>query len=91
MNTYPLPNPFPIRPDLFPESADYRGLLPESRSTVREADPSLDPFSERHLHCVWFDDRLRPSPLRTARGEELRILSPGRWNLESGPDFLDAE
>lgn len=91
MNTYPLPDAFSIPPDSFPHSAAYRRLLPESRSRVREADPTLDPFSERHLHCVWFDDRLRPTPLRTVRGEELRILSPGRWNLESGPDFLDAE
>lgn len=47
-------------------------------------------WTERHLQCVWFDDRLRPGLLHTRRGEPIRVLDPGRWNLESGPDFLDA-
>lgn len=46
--------------------------------------------SERHLQCVWFDPRLRPSRLRTAEGESVCVVHPGRWNLEAGPDFRDA-
>jgi len=47
-------------------------------------------WTERHLQCVWFDDRLRPEHLTTTDGECLIVDSPGRWNLEAGPDFLDA-
>ena len=47
-------------------------------------------FSERHLQCIWCDERLRPGQLRTTDGEELLVEYPGRWNLEAGPDFLGA-
>ncbi|MFC1498829.1 DUF2851 family protein [Verrucomicrobiota bacterium] len=48
------------------------------------------PYSERHLQCVWYDQRLRPGVLYSNNGKEIVIEDPGRWNLESGPDFLDA-
>ncbi len=47
-------------------------------------------WTERHLQCVWFDERLRPARLVTSDGEVIVVESPGRWNLEAGPDFLDA-
>lgn len=78
--------------DRFPLSREYRGFVSLGPATTREPEPSLvDPFTERHLHCVWYDERLRPASLVTARGEPLRVLRPGRWNFEAGPDFLDAE
>jgi len=48
-------------------------------------------WSERHLQCLWFDDQHRPADLILSSGEKLTVLSPGRWNLEAGPDFLDAK
>ena len=48
------------------------------------------PVSERHVQAIWFDGRLRPEPLRTTDGAEVRVVDPGSWNLESGPDFHDA-
>lgn len=47
-------------------------------------------WSERHLQCVWYDERLRPD-LKTDAGERIVVVQPGRWNLEAGPDFLGAE
>lgn len=79
------------RPQPFAAADHYLQFCRTRPAGVAEAPPSLDPFSERHLHCVWYDDRLRPSPLKTERGEDLQILHPGKWNQESGPDFLDAE
>lgn len=77
--------------DRFPLAQSYRELLPEMPRRVREPDPRLrDPFTERHLHCIWYDDALRPGALKTLRGEEVRIVRAGRWNFEAGPDFLDA-
>lgn len=70
---------------------DYRHIYNQHNGRVAEAEPTLDPFTEKHLHCIWFDDRLRPEILQTERGEDVRILHPGKWNQESGPDFLDAE
>ncbi|MGA0333354.1 MAG: DUF2851 family protein, partial [Kiritimatiellia bacterium] len=75
----------------FPEAVSYRQFCTGHAGQVAEAGPGLDPFTERHLHCIWFDPRLRPDSLQTERGEEIRILHPGKWNQEKGPDFLDAE
>ncbi len=75
----------------YPLASDYHRLPTRGRTLLHEPPPTLDPFTERHLHCVWYDDRLRPNDLATARGEPLRILRPGRWNQESGPDFLGGE
>ena len=47
-------------------------------------------WSERHLQCLWADERLRPGKLRDVTGTSIEVVSPGRWNLEAGPDFLDA-
>ena len=48
------------------------------------------PVTERHVQAIWYDAGLRPDGLRTADGADLRVVDPGVWNLESGPDFRDA-
>lgn len=48
------------------------------------------PVSERHVQALWYDGGLRPESLRTVDGLEVRVLDPGTWNLEAGPDFRDA-
>jgi hypothetical protein len=48
------------------------------------------PYKERHLQCVWFDAALRPGTLKTEQGDVVIVEHPGQWNLEDGPDFLDA-
>lgn len=50
----------------------------------------LPPVSERHVQAIWYDGRLRPEALRTTAGAEIRVVDPGMWNLEAGPDFRDA-
>jgi hypothetical protein len=51
------------------------------------ARPSL---RERIVRCIWFDQSLATDKLRTDDGRKLRVLSPGWWNLEAGPDFRNA-
>ena len=48
------------------------------------------PITERHVQAIWFDPSLRPPVLRTARGGEVKVVDPGIWNLEAGPDFRRA-
>lgn len=76
----------------FPRSAEYRALRERAASVVREPRPDAAgfAFTERHLQCVWYDDAYRPSPLLSTDGEEITVRHPGRWNLEAGPDFMDA-
>ncbi len=77
----------------FPRASRYHELrAPGGGGRVRERrppDPDF-PFAERHLRCVWFDAEHRPPILHAGNGEEVRVESPGRWNVEAGPDFLDA-
>ncbi len=75
---------------LFPRASWYAGLADGPADRVREAGPAPFAYSERHLQCVWYDRRLRPARLLTTRGEAVLVLSPGRWNLQPGPDFLGA-
>lgn len=48
-------------------------------------------IGEAVLQRIWAEGCFRKEGLRTASGEPLRILSPGRWNRNEGPDFLGAE
>jgi hypothetical protein len=77
---------------VFALADEYRRLLPPLPRTVHEPHGRDGAFrhTERHLQCVWFDPGLRPAVLTTAAGETVDVESPGRWNLEAGPDFLDA-
>ena len=89
---------YPAHADLFefdaafPRAKAYRsdgraaGLVREACTAAR----SNETFSERHLQCIWFDPSLRPQNLKTAEGESVRVVQPGSWNLEAGPDFLRA-
>ncbi len=75
----------------FAAADTYRALTSAPCACIRQS-PAASGFShtERHLQCIWFDAALRPAGLRTRDGETVTVISPGRWNLEAGPDFLDA-
>lgn len=76
---------------LFARSCRYQALaLPAGTGIKEGAPPSSFPWSERHLRCVWADPALRPSVLTGMDGRTVSVVNPGRWNLEAGPDFLDA-
>ena len=75
-------------------SDGYRRLLDslpgisEPGSDYHAAAPSS--VRERIVRCIWFDQTLATDRLRTDDGRKLRVLSPGWWNLEAGPDFRNA-
>ena len=74
----------------FPRAGHYRqttvtGLLREPPTGFQSF-----PYRERHLQCLWADTRYRPDLLLTTEGESVEIEHPGEWNLEAGPDFLNA-
>jgi len=82
----------PDRPDYFPRASAYAGDPADSMANIRDprtGGRSYD-YSERHLQAIWFDPRWRPAVLLTSQGEEIRVESPGLWNLEAGPDFTGA-
>ena len=81
---------FPTLEICFPRAANYRNgttsdVVCESAAPFRHF-----PYRERHLQCLWVDQRLRPDKLMTSEGEAITVEHPGDWNLEAGPDFLNA-
>ena len=50
----------------------------------------MTPITERHVQAIWYDAELRPKRLRTRRGSEVTVISPGEWNHGAGPDFRNA-
>ncbi len=48
------------------------------------------PISERLIQAIWANQIFDTSHLQTRNGKLLRIIHPGRWNGEGGPDFTDA-
>ena len=72
---------------------EYARLAAAQPSAVREPHTRYRSgfhWTERHLQCLWFDARYRPSPFPLPGGETVTVLDPGQWNLEAGPDFLNA-
>jgi len=47
--------------------------------------------SEKVIQRVWLQQAFSQEKLRTESGQTLRILEPGAWNLQEGPDFRDAK
>lgn len=73
-------------------SSEHSGCALCGYGVVRESSACYGdrPCTERDVQCIWYDSRWRPDSLVTHLGEAVTVLEPGRWNLESGPDFLDA-
>ena len=77
----------------FPLADEYARLLSAQTSAVREPSARYRSgfhWSERHLQCLWFDAHYRPAQFPLPGGETVAVLDPGEWNLEAGPDFINA-
>ncbi len=62
-----------------------------ARETGRKPGRGSGQMSEHTLQCVWYDHLFSAEDLRTREGHTLRILSPGWWNHQEGPDFKGAQ
>ena len=60
----------------------------ETRLLLRERGGPHPP--ERLLQSVWHHQRLQRDQLQTVDGRPVRVLHPGFWNHEAGPDFRGA-
>lgn len=81
-----------------PETSSLYARLRSARRSRRLLEPLVDaalheggpPPPERWLQQVWRHQRVVRAGLRLADGSPVRILHPGFWNREPGPDFLGA-
>lgn len=60
--------------------------------TVQEVQGLYGPFSvsEKIIQKIWLQGDFYQRDLRTASGKRLKVLGPGRWNMNEGPDFKEA-
>ena len=65
-------------------------VLKASTAASAQLFSSRLPVSERHVQAIWYDPSLRPAAIETQDGRSVRVIDPGAWNVESGPDFRDA-
>ncbi len=71
---------------------DFYSARPRDRiaaSKFLEGDREGKP-RELFLQRVWQQQRLLRQELTTCDGRKLRVLHPGFWNREAGPDFREA-
>lgn len=47
-------------------------------------------IAEKLVQSIWLDQRLRRDKLITSGGEKVEVFSPGKWNSEPGPDFVQS-
>ncbi|MBI3877619.1 MAG: DUF2851 family protein [Verrucomicrobia bacterium] len=52
--------------------------------------PQSETPPERLLQAIWQHQRIARDRLRTLDGQPVRVLHPGFWNHEAGPDFRGA-
>lgn len=74
--TFPAPN-------FYGEWRERSGLAPRLREHA-------DNPPERLLQSVWFHQRILRDKLVTLDGRAVRVLHPGFWSYEGGPDFRGA-
>ncbi len=48
-------------------------------------------MTERLLQFIWQFQYFNQSHITTTTGEEIKILHPGKYNTQQGPDFLDGK
>lgn len=70
--------------------AFYSGWLSRSRDGDGASLHEGVTPPERWMQQIWRHQRLRRGELRCADGRPVRVLHPGFWNREPGPDFRGA-
>jgi hypothetical protein len=55
------------------------------------SNKKLPPVTEKLLQYIWQFQYFTKSYLKTAKGEQLQIILPGKLNANQGPDFLEAQ
>jgi hypothetical protein len=85
------PSPWsPIHWDGEKETPYLRWRLARWKSRREGFHEATPPVAERLLQQVWHHQRLKRAELRDTQGSWVRVLHPGFWNQEAGPDFTGA-
>ena len=63
----------------------------EFREVDKVYEPDFDKIDEDFVQKLWNGQRFFHANLISIDGKDIRVLKPGVWNREEGPDFMHAE
>lgn len=63
----------------------------EFREIDQVFEPDFDRIDEDFVQKLWNGQRFFNANLISIDGKDIRVLKPGVWNREEGPDFMHAE
>lgn len=69
----------------------YQYTPGEFREVDQVFEPDFDKIDEDFVQKIWNAQRFINPNLISISGKEIRVLKPGVWNHEDGPDFMHAE
>lgn len=61
------------------------------RDIDQVSEPNFEKIGEDFVQKLWNTQRFINADLLSIDGKEVRVLKPGVWNREEGPDFMHAE
>jgi len=67
----------------------YQNLLENLPTEVCDFTQQYRFLTERHIQAIWLEQKYFKG-LTTTAGENIKVISPGIWNGDAGPDFLKA-
>jgi hypothetical protein len=74
----------------FPLAYLYPSTVLDAVGVAEPEVSSVADIPEKLVCCLWFEPRWRPERLETLDGRQLVVHSPGQWNRQAGPDFVQA-
>ena len=66
-------------------------LLKQFREINETYKPDLDKMDEAFVQKLWHEQRFFDTNMDAIDGRRIRVLKPGIWNHNEGPDFMHAE
>ena len=73
------------------DALEYASFLKKLREVDQVFEPDFNRIQEDFVQKLWDTQRYFNANLTSIDGQEIRVLKPGVWNHEEGPDFMHAE
>ena len=73
------------------DRAEVERLFKRFREINETYHPDLDKMDEAFVQKLWHEQRFFHTGMKAIDGRAIRVLKPGVWNHNEGPDFMHAE
>lgn len=73
------------------DTAKIEHLSKRFREINETYHPDLDRIDEASVQKLWHEQRFFDTDMKAIDGRTIRVLKPGIWNHNEGPDFMHAE